>query len=68
MTVESVMSIGRMVGGLTSLSHLTLDMTDWNCVTLSNTRHMYYTILGLNSLFYLNLVLRENSVYGSDHQ
>jgi hypothetical protein len=33
MTDESVMNIGRMLGGLTSLTQLTLDIREWKCLS-----------------------------------
>jgi hypothetical protein len=54
---ECVMSIGRMLGGLTSLTQLTLDMAYWECLSDRSMRVMSESISNLKSLTHLNLDL-----------
>jgi hypothetical protein len=50
MTDESVMSIGRMLGGLTSLNQLTINMTRWKCLSDRSMEVMSESISNLKSL------------------
>jgi hypothetical protein len=55
MTDESVMSIGRMLGGLTSLTQLTIDMGCWKILSDRSIEVMSESIFSLKSLTHLNL-------------
>jgi hypothetical protein len=57
MTDESVVSIGRMVGGLTSLTQLTLDMNSWNCLSDRSIEVMSVSLSILKFLTCLDLVI-----------
>jgi hypothetical protein len=57
MTDESVMSIGRMLGGITSLTQLTLDISEWKCLSDRSMKVMSESISNLKSLTHLNLNL-----------
>jgi hypothetical protein len=50
MTDESVINIGRMLGGLTSLTQLTLDMSKWKCLSDGSMKVMSESISNLKSL------------------
>jgi hypothetical protein len=56
-TDESVVSIGRMLGGLTSLTQLTLDMSKWKHLSDRSMKLMGESISNLRSLTHLNLDL-----------
>jgi hypothetical protein len=57
MTDESVMSIGRMVGGLISLTQLTIDIGYWRCLSDRSMKVVSESISKLKSLTHLNLNL-----------
>jgi hypothetical protein len=57
MTDESVMSIGRMVGDLTLLTHLNIDINDWKCLSDRSMKVISDSISNLNSLTHLYLDL-----------
>jgi hypothetical protein len=57
MTDESVMSIGRMMGGLTSLTHLNIDINEWKILSDRSMKVMSESISKLKSLTHLNLNL-----------
>jgi hypothetical protein len=57
MTDGSVMSLGRMLGGLTSLTQLTLGMSNWKCLSDRSIKVVSESIINLKSLTHLNLDL-----------
>jgi hypothetical protein len=57
MTDESVMSVGRMLGGLTSLTELTLDMSSWKGLSDKSMEAMSESISNLKLLTHLDLRL-----------
>jgi hypothetical protein len=61
-TDESVVSIGRMLGGLTSLTQLTLDMTDWECLSDRSVVPIFTSLTLLPNLSSVSLDL---SVYNN---
>jgi hypothetical protein len=50
MTDEGVMSIGRMLSGLTSLTQLTVDMSAWKCLSDRSMEVISESISNLKSL------------------
>jgi hypothetical protein len=61
MTDESVMSIGRMMGGLTSLTQLTLDISWWKSVSDNSVTCIIKSLSSLSTLSSAKLNLQLHS-------